>query len=135
MIDCFSLFVVQDKLKFENQYLQLIEPMQPIHYIHILIQFEIFSFFFTLARTYEFDECWIASSNKSMAIIVNAWLLVNKTGNNVRKAFNETWITRALWSFKHKRNVESNSAKIPNWISKFPKQKKMNKRFGEKLIL
>ncbi len=70
-----------------------------------------------MARTYELELCWIASSSNLIAIIVNAWLLVNKTGNNERKAFKETCITRALLSLRHNRNVESNSAKIPNWIS------------------
>lgn len=44
-------------------------------------------------------------------------------GNNVRKAFKETCITRALSSLRHNRNVESNSANIPNWIS-LQKEKK-----------
>ncbi len=57
-------------------------------------------------------------------MIVNAWLLVNKTGNKVRSAFNETCITRAFLSFRYNRNVDSNSAKMPNWISS--KKKEIN---------
>ena len=91
----------------------------------------------TLARPYAIELCCVASSSNSIAITVSAWLLINSTGNSVRKAFRETCTTRALWSFRHNRKVESNSARMPSCIS----AKKSNKRslrradYGANLIL